>query len=815
MVDGGNSRFGSRLVGFALVVGTLFLTASLVSFDPADPPTDDRWPVNAQVRNACGPAGALLASLATTWLGAASPILILAGVGSAVFLFRGDRIALIAARQLGYLLLLAAAAGFGHGRLEGSIASGRFGYLFASAGETGLVGLAVAGSLQLAVSGFGSLLVLGSLAIAGAWLSADPVLLGLVSLTQLGWVKLRNAIAAGLDTVERTAEQSAEANAALASPTASKKTKKKEKAPPAPVAEPDHLAAETDAALDDTADDDELDNEEENAEDEEDADESDLDDEESEEDSAWRRSRGELKIVRPQETPAAIAPAPVKFTGLTHSNVRLPEIDILDAAPVVDQGEADETIRDRARQLEKTFAEFQMQVRVVQIDTGPVVTQYEIELAPGLRASKVLSLETDIAIAMRAPAVRIVAPIPGKNTVGIELPNAKRKKVVLREVISKAPPQAGTMRLPLFLGMDVKGQPLVCDMASMPHLLIAGRTGTGKSVCLNSLIVSVLMTRTPDEVKLLMIDPKMVELSLYKDIPHLIHPVVTDMQKAEALLGWAVSKMEERYDLLSRVGVRHIDSYNRLSKDEIQTRLRNHGGEEPTEVPEHMPYILIFADEMADLMMTAPKEVESHIIRLAQKSRAVGIHLILATQKPTVDVITGLIKSNLPARIAFQVSSKSDSRVVLDESGADKLLGNGDMLFLYPGTSKLIRSQGTYISDEEVNQVTEFLCSQAKPQYSAELLQLKTRAQQEAEKSSGGERGERDDLFSQAVEVVLREERGSVSLLQRTLKIGYGRAARIIDQMAEEGIVGPYNGGTFRDVLITASEWEDRAMAEA
>jgi S-DNA-T family DNA segregation ATPase FtsK/SpoIIIE len=344
-------------------------------------------------------------------------------------------------------------------------------------------------------------------------------------------------------------------------------------------------------------------------------------------------------------------------------------------------------------------------------------------------------------------------------------------------------------------------------MAKMPHLLIAGRTGTGKSVCLNTLILSLLMTRKPDQVKMIMIDPKMVELSPYTNIPHLMHPVITDMKKAEAVLAWAVEKMEERYDILAKCGVRHLDSYNKLTKDEILDRLDiDPESEEAESIPDKMPYIVIIADEMADMMMTSGKDVEGHIIRLAQKSRAVGIHLVLATQKPTVDVITGLIKSNLPARIAFQVASKTDSRVVLDENGADKLLGCGDMLYLAPGTSNLIRAQGTYVSDEEVNKVIEFL-SVHEPQYSAELQRV----------SSSGGVGKagieairaRDDLYEQACEIIIREGRGSVSLLQRYLGIGYGRAARLVDYMAEDGIVGDYNGSQAREVLYTMEQWED------
>jgi S-DNA-T family DNA segregation ATPase FtsK/SpoIIIE len=349
---------------------------------------------------------------------------------------------------------------------------------------------------------------------------------------------------------------------------------------------------------------------------------------------------------------------------------------------------------------------------------------------------------------------------------------------------------------------------MTVDLSTLPHLLIAGRTGTGKSVCLNSIITSMVMTRRPDEVRMLMIDPKMVELSPYKTLPHLMHPVVTDMKKAEAILAWAVDKMEERYHLLARAGVRHLAGYNQLGEEELMERIRPENDDERRQIPTHMPYIVIVADELADLMMTSAKEVETHIIRLAQKSRAVGIHLVLATQKPTVDVITGLIKSNLPARICFQVASRTDSRVVLDEMGADKLLGNGDMLFLWPGTSTLLRGQGTYLSDDEINRVIASVAT-TEPQFVKELVQLKPGAT-EGEGSGGVKKfADRDELYEAAIDIVVREGRGSVSLLQRALGIGYGRAARLVDFMAEDGIVGQYNGSQAREVIISLEQWAE------
>jgi S-DNA-T family DNA segregation ATPase FtsK/SpoIIIE len=502
-----------------------------------------------------------------------------------------------------------------------------------------------------------------------------------------------------------------------------------------------------------------------------------------------------VPIVRPAPVPGEEA----------FDDYELPPLTLLDEAEPFPFEDHDKHLRLQAGLLEKTFQDFALNVRVVGINTGPVITQYEVGLETGLRVNKVTNLADDLALNLKVPSVRIVAPIPGKNAVGIEIPNEHRAVVRLREVILTAGRPAARLKLPLFLGKDTEGKPLVHDLADMPHLLIAGRTGTGKSVCLNSIVLSILMTRRPDEVKMVMIDPKMNELTEYGRIPHLMHPVVKDVKKAEAILSWAVDKMEERYDLLSRARVRNVATYNQLGIDEIHRRLQP-DEEERAHIPERMPYIVIFVDEMGDLIMQMKREVEGHIIRLAQKSRAAGIHLVVATQKPTVDVITGLIKSNLPARICFQVSSRSDSRVVLDEMGADKLLGKGDMLFLLPGTSTLIRAQGTYASDDEITKVVEHL--ECDPCYAEELLQLRTLPAAEGPGGILEAFRARDEVYPQAIEVVVREGRGSVSLLQRALGIGYGRAARLIDFMAEDGIVGSYKGSSAREVLYKPDEWE-------
>ncbi len=483
-----------------------------------------------------------------------------------------------------------------------------------------------------------------------------------------------------------------------------------------------------------------------------------------------------------------------------------PSIDFLAAPERYDLDALHDAILERGAELERVCASFGVELKVVDAQPGPVLTLYEIELKKGLRVNKLTVLSEDLAIAMKAPRVRVVSPIPGKNTVGIEIPNQNRQLVRLREVMEECASQAEKMAIPIFLGKDVGGAPMVADLAKLPHLLIAGRTGTGKSVCLNSIIMSILMTRSPEEVKLIMIDPKMVELSPYKTVPHLMHPVVVDMQKAEAILEWAVEKMEQRYQLFAAVGARKLSEFNAMPEATKRKRLQPRDEEEWAAFPKTMSSVVIIADEMADMIMTSGKDVERHIVRLAQKSRAVGIHLVLATQKPTVDVVTGLIKSNLPARIAFGVASRTDSQVVLDAKGAEQLLGNGDMLFLLPGTSQLVRGQGAFVSDKEIDAVIESI-SVDEPEYEFVVPDPTSPDDDERDEI------EYDPLYVRAVDFVISEGSASTSALQRKLSIGYGRAARLIDTMTAEGIVTPKNPAKPsrpRDVLVTMEQWRGR-----
>ncbi|KHE92765.1 MAG: DNA translocase FtsK [Candidatus Scalindua rubra] len=491
----------------------------------------------------------------------------------------------------------------------------------------------------------------------------------------------------------------------------------------------------------------------------------------------------------------------VKRVQFKDRDYTLPPILLLDQLKT-HKHDSDEHVMGKATILKGTLEQFKIIVEVVGLEKGPSVTMYELDLAPGTKVGKISNLSDDIAIALKASSIRVVAPIPGKSTIGIEVPNTHRKPVQMREMYETASRDIHKRTIPLLLGKDIAGYPLISDLAAMPHLLVAGTTGSGKSVCLNSIILSILLFQRPEELKLILIDPKMVEFSAFKDIPHLIAPVVTDMKKAAAIFEWAVAKMDERYALLARAGVRDLAGYNNLSDSEKQKRLDPEGDTGLGDIPFFMPCMVIVVDELADLMMVASKEVEASIIRLSQKSRAVGIHLVVATQRPSVDVITGLIKSNLPSRISFHVFSKVDSRTILDQNGAEKLLGKGDMLFLPPGTSKLSRVQGVYVSDDEINRVVDYLKQMSLPEFSPELKIWQSSLKED--------NATKDELYEEAVRIILETQRGSVSLLQRRLEIGYSRAARLIDLMADDGIVGEYKGSQAREVFVTLDDWESQ-----
>ncbi len=496
------------------------------------------------------------------------------------------------------------------------------------------------------------------------------------------------------------------------------------------------------------------------------------------------------KIPRRQSEPAA-APA-------AEGGYKVPSSEFLDPPRTdADSGLSPEELMANARLLESKLRDFGVDGRVAEVSSGPVITMYEYQPAPGVKISKVAGLADDLAMAMRAASIRVVAPLPGKAAIGIEIPNPSRSLVSFRNLIESEAFQKSKSPLSLVLGVDIMGEPVVADLAKMPHLLIAGATGSGKSVGLGAMIMSILYKAGPERVRFLMIDPKCVELALYKDIAHLIYPVMSDPSEATVSLKWAVAEMDRRYRLLAELGVRNIESYNEKIRSELKggppPRREPDSGQELAEPPGELPFLVIIIDELADLMMVAAKEVEVSITRLAQKARAAGIHLILATQRPSVDVLTGIIKANLPTRISFQVSSRIDSRTILDQMGAEKLLGQGDMLFLPPGVAKLRRLHGAFVSDDEIKRVTDFIRDFGPPNYMEELILP------DSQEAGGGD-GERDVKYQEAVELVRRSQKASASYIQRCLRIGYNRAARIIEDMERDGIIGPQDGSRPRDI---------------
>ncbi len=474
---------------------------------------------------------------------------------------------------------------------------------------------------------------------------------------------------------------------------------------------------------------------------------------------------------------------------LENEEYQLPPIDLLTLPPHSDQSGEYSGIQKNAKKLEKTFQSFGVRAKVTQVHLGPAVTKYEVLPDTGVKVSKIVSLHDDLALALAARDIRIEAPIPGKSAIGIEVPNSEVAIVSLREVLESEENNKPDSKLLFGLGRDVTGQAVMTELNKMPHLLVAGSTGSGKSVCINGIITSIIMRAKPHEVKMMMIDPKMVELNVYNGIPHLLAPVVTDPRKAAQALKKIVSEMERRYELFSHTGTRNIEGYNEY------VRVFN---EENEDKHPKLPFIVVIVDELADLMMVASNEVEDAITRLAQMARAAGIHLIIATQRPSVNVITGVIKANIPSRIAFAVSSAIDSRTILDMGGAEKLLGRGDMLFLGAGQSKPVRVQGAFLSDSEVEKIVDFVIEQQKAQYQEDMIPS------DVEETSIDE--ETDEIYDEAVQLVTEMQTASVSMLQRRFRVGYSRAARIIDQMEQRGVVGPYEGSKPRTVLVQKQE---------
>jgi DNA segregation ATPase FtsK/SpoIIIE, S-DNA-T family len=547
--------------------------------------------------------------------------------------------------------------------------------------------------------------------------------------------------------------------------------------------------------------------------------------------SAEEKTEPEIKItgVAPAKSRAPKKPKPITVAQTPMiGNYQLPPMDFLQHADMtLKPTESKEELMANARLMQQTLAQFDIEVQLGDITKGPTITRYELHPAPGVKLEKITALNNNLAAVLKAERIHILAPVPGKSSVGIEVPNAIKTKVIMRDLFESDEWRNTKARIPIALGKDVYGHPIIADLAEMPHCLIAGSTGSGKSVCINSIIASLLYRFSPDQLRFVMIDPKVVELQQYNALPHLVVPVVTDPKKVLLALRWVVNEMEKRYQIFARVNVRNIKSFNDRPKDKLapppEPELPLMAKKEKVEpgadgfavevdeqivvprdedivIPEKLSYIVVIIDELADLMLVAPADVEMAIARITQMARAAGIHCIVATQRPSVDVITGVIKANIPARIAFQVAAKVDSRTILDAMGADKLLGKGDMLYLPPGSGKLIRAQGALITDHEIQSVVDFIAKQGKPSYEAEIHKQLSKPVA----SFGDESGidEDEEIIQQCIEVIRSEQKASVSLLQRRLRLGYGRAARIMDELENRGIVGESKGAEPREILI-------------
>lgn len=799
-----NSQVGRIIVLCALWALWLFVALSCVSYHEFDPPTPRAYfTTRPDAQNWCGLVGAYVAWFAMSKIGPGVFVaIVLLGYGLFAWT-RRQAIQQWPLRVIGGALLICCVSAmfnmFGGGARSETFADGR----------GGVVGIALGTFLRAKFSYLGSWLILLPSLLVGLLLVADEFMLALPARLAFLWSRMpRKQMASATGGVMDSISSSLRGivdSFSSERPMGKKPRKEKDKIP-----EPEEPRNATVSKL--------LANKEEKEEsspkkEKESASATAVaeppkgkENDEQEDHSPPIAEPIVRKPVAPKTTPVFTPKQQPQSPKQDLGNYKLPGLDLLDEPEPINMTDHDARVREKAQVLNAALESFNIQGRVAAIDTGPVVTMFEVDLAPGVKSSQVGALSKDIARALKSPPIRTIDNIPGKSTMGIEVPNLNRERVRLKELFQLGGEQIGRMALPMCLGKDASGNALIEDLARIPHMLIAGTTGSGKSVCINSIIMTLVLTKMPDEVKLIMVDPKMVEMQDYKAIPHLMAPIIDDMSKAESILEWACGKMDERYEIMAEAGVRNIKDYNKLSREEIATRFNATTEEDKAKLVYKMPYIVIIIDELADLMMTS-KEVEGHIVRIAQKARAVGIHLILATQRPEAQVVTGLIKSNMPGRVCFQVRSRLDSRIMLDQSGGELLLGQGDMMMLRPTGGGLIRAQGAFVDDKEIRNVCKFLKDIAQPEFHPELMQLGT--------SAGLQEGEeRDPLYNDAVDIMVETGRGSVSLIQRRLNIGYSRASRIIDQMRRLGIVGAYKGSQASEVMITKDEWEAMKAAD-
>ena len=751
-----------------LVAGLLVLFCGCLSFNIGDWPSKFVYPNNTTTANWCGPAGALFAYYLLYYIGPGIFIVLIAALYFAVAEVADVEIDQPVLRGVGLVLVTTAASTTFYCFTQHGI------YGFPT-GSGGVLGVATAEFLRSHFATLGTAILLGTLWVVGMMLLADQVVtvffgaLGFVVRKMLGfaapkWLtgseqsRVLGQIWRRLSLKQKTEDKKQET---LLRPSLSAAANENEHELPDKDADVESALHGTTAAMSEPA-------------------------------PVPAGALMRLQPITPKKATESYEPP-------SYADYTMPGMDLLDEPEHNFTSIQEKVVKAKAIALEGLLNEFDVSARVVAAETGPVITMFELQLAAGVKVSQISSLSNDIARALGVGAVRIVAPLPGKHTIGVEVPNSEKEKVRIKDLLRLAGSKPESMAIPLFLGKDSSGEALVSDLASMPHLLIAGTTGSGKSVCINTIIAGILLTRRPDDVKMILIDPKMVEMTAFNTIPHLMTPIVTETRRAVQILEWATIKMDERYAILAEARVKNIAEFNALGTEEIIKRFEPTSPEEEAKIPKKLPYVVIIIDELADLMMTAAKEIEAHIVRLAQKSRAVGIHIVLATQRPQATVVTGLIKANMPTRIGFRVAARMDSRIILDQNGAETLLGQGDMLFLKPGTSDLIRAQGTFVSDDEVRRMVKHLKEVAEPQFHPELTQLG-----QADTTEMIE----DELFDDAVRTVLDSKRGSVSLLQRRLGVGYARASRMIEQMAALGILGEYKGSQAREVMMGVEDWE-------
>ncbi len=866
----------ARLIWLVALFAWLGLAAAFLSYSPADPPgTSVAGAEAGQVSNWIGVVGAFIAHHGYLMLGVGAwVILASAGAYLAILAWKGP-VSHPVIRAIG-VVIGAVAISAGHALLLPDLA-------ITAEGGGGMLGIIAAHHLQLYAGTIGAAGLLCLFFILGAWIAVDRLLVVVphYAANVLGTVYAKSADTA-LDLKEKAAERRETMRAndidddkrlrAVETFLGAAKRRKQREAAKAKIDERaggiggagnldedldelDDVASEVEAKptkrkgkakkapepVEAEYDEEDLEDGEYEEEDYEDEEYEEVDEAEGDEEYEDEDAPGAPQVFTEDQLRDKIAKLPVRFAATTKNkatqedldalreqrkseeeadrNYNFPTLELLVDPEENFSEELEKWVREQAASLERALQTYKIEGEVVGIDSGPVITLYRVRLAPGTKVSQLGPIASDIARMLKAVNIRIVPNEEGQDTVGIEVPNRKKEKVRLKELMTNSQ-SAAKMKLPLFLGKDASGNPLIVDLASLPHMLIAGTTGSGKSVCMNAILMGFLYTQKPSDLKLVLVDPKMVELSQFKDIPHLMCPVVTEMSKAAAILEWAVTKMDERYELLAEAGCRDISSYNGLGWDELKERFNPQTELEEAKIPRKLPYMVFVIDELADLMMTN-KEVEGAIVRIAQKARAVGIHLILATQRPQANVVTGLIKSNMPGRVSFRVASGMDSRIVLDQKGGELLLGHGDMLMLTPRSSVPIRAQGTLVDDIEIRRVVRFVKDVSGPTFERALTTIGesgyaggsgTGLTAEEYEERMRKSAQEDPIFDRAVEIVLETKRGSVSLLQRRLAIGYTRASRLIELMGQAGIIGEHKGSVAREVLMSLDEWE--AMKE-